>query len=239
MISRTTCRYSFLSSAFLVALAFSMVGLTLPSGAEERKASRIFEALVGRPILVQEETGAQPCNFKPPFQYSGPFFSDSFARSTVKIAGVEAGSEDPELGVWMLNSSCGLIVIGKSVVSKGNTVIKGTAPGSMKPAEIPSLLKSDNPVKRATAIWILTREGDPKKVSSVLSQLHDTDPLVRMYVLRGLATLSGPKAELLDAVTKAPPAILSDFNGRFFEAELAAVQAEALRRLAGKDVVGK
>jgi hypothetical protein len=184
--------------------------------------------LRGRPVLVLEEMNNQESKFNPPFQYTGPYFTNSFSKSVVDLyPGISVGSADPTIGVWLCTSPCGAILVGNAVIQKGDKKVRTTDALKLTRNEIAGLLKSPNPVKRATAIWALTRTGERNNLGDLTESLKDTDPLVRLYTLYGIGILGAGNSDLIDKVRSAPKVeIVPDAAKNFFESQLKAVLDE-------------
>jgi len=189
--------------------------------------------LSGRPVLVLEEMNNQESTFEPPFQYTGPYFSDVFKKSVVDLyPGISAGSADPKIGISICTSPCGAIVVGNAVIEKGGKKVRTADPAKLTASEIALLLKSPNPVKRATAIWALTRSDNKDNLGTLTESLKDTDPLVRLYTVYGIGVLGPGKSELIAKVQNAQNVVIVPEAAKvFFEPKLKAVLKETLDRL--------
>jgi hypothetical protein len=182
---------------------------------DEKKGSNSSNEIykfLARPFLIIEAQN-QECNFKPPFQYGGPIFRNSFSKSVTQIIAlplrsfkiglvqispdINVTSSNPDFGIWIFDSSCGPIVLGKAKVIKGKNEYLITDPPNTKESDIIDLIKSENPVKKATGIWLLTQKGDTKYLEILLNNLNDMDPLVKLYTVYGIGILGRGRTDLI------------------------------------------
>jgi len=208
----------------------------LPTFAADDDGSFV-NCLRGRPVIVLEEIKDQKPTFDPPFQYTGPYVTNSYKRSLGSLFlyghfGINVISADPSIGVWMCNSSCGPILIGNAKLSGNDKEVLTQAALKLSEDEIADLIKSPNPVKRATAIWALTQSGEKKHLSTVIHQLEDKDPLVRLYTLHGIGILGDGSSAVATKVRAAPaPEFQPEGAKSFFEEVMETVLTDTLKRL--------
>jgi len=227
--------------AYLVPFALVVSTLFIVAASTAEETDSFVKCLSSRPAIVLEEIKDLKPKFDPPFQYTGPYMENSYSRSLGSLFlfglfGINVISADPAMGIWICNSPCGPVVIGNAIISSEDKEVRTKEPLKLSENEIANLLKSQNPVKRATAIWALTQSRDKKNLPTIIEKLEDTDPLVRLYTLHAIGILAAANSDAYEMVRSAPaPKFQPEAAKGFFEKEIETVLSDTLQRLSSPE----